>query len=349
MSFHWIPGDPASVILGPRATPELRADLNQRMGLDQPVPVQLGRFLGKLLKGDLGTDPFSNRQVADIVFEQLPFTLILVFTAIVAATLIGVPLGAFSAIRRDSWLDRFTAVLSVAFIAIPSFVIALYALLLLSVKLRWFPAIGAGETGNLADQARHLVLPAAALGLGWIGYIARLVRASMLEVMEENHIRNTLRQLRQDPLGFTGLLIVSVVLVITLLAPWLVPYDPNEVDVYNRLLSPSAAHWLGTDQLGRDILSRVLMGGQVALKVSLVAISVAMAIGVALGMLAGFGPRWLDRILVILFDTIRSFPTIMFALAVVSLVGSSLNTVTINGRIKHRITCCLPPLRPCRG
>ena len=187
--IHMIPGDPASVILGPRATPELRADLNQRMGLDQPVPVQLGRFLGRLLKGDLGKDPFSNRQVSDIVFEQLPFTLILVFTAILAATLIGIPLGAFSAIRRDSWLDRFTAVLSVAFIAIPSFVIALYALLLLSVKLRWFPAIGAGETGNLADQARHLVLPAMALGLGWIGYIARLVRASMLEVMEENHIR----------------------------------------------------------------------------------------------------------------------------------------------------------------
>ena len=140
-------------------------------------------------------------------------------------------------------------------------------------------------------------------------------------------VRSTLRALRGDPLGLTGLIIVSVVMLLTLLAPWLVPYDPNEVDVYNRLLSPSTAHWLGTDQLGRDILSRVLMGGQVALKVSLVAISVSMAIGVALGMLAGFGPHWLDRILVVLFDTVRSFPTIMFALAIVSLVGPSLNTV----------------------
>lgn len=142
-------------------------------------------------------------------------------------------------------------------------------------------------------------------------------------------VLNTLRQLRHDPLGIAGLIIVSVLLVLSLLAPWLVPYDPNEVDVYNRLMSPSAAHWLGTDQLGRDTLSRVLMGGQVALKVSLIAISVAMAIGVALGMLAGFGPRWLDRILVILFDTIRSFPTIMFALAIVSLIGPSLNTVIV--------------------
>jgi peptide/nickel transport system permease protein len=140
-------------------------------------------------------------------------------------------------------------------------------------------------------------------------------------------LRSTLGKLRHDPLGLAGLLIVSLMLMVTLLAPWLAPFDPNEVDVYNRLLPPSATHWLGTDQLGRDTFSRVLMGGQVALKVSLVSIAIAMAIGVALGMLAGVGPRWLDRLLVVSFDTIRSFPTIMFALAIVSLVGPSLNTV----------------------
>ena len=187
--IHVIPGDPTSVLLGPRATPELRAELNARMGLDQPIVVQLGRFLGNVAQGDLGEDVFSNRAVADIVLEQLPFTLILVFSAIGVATLIGVPLGCFSAIRRNSLWDRLTAILSVSFIAIPSFVVALYALLLLSVKFRWFPAIGAGEAGNWSDIAYHLVLPTLALGLGWVGYIARLVRASMLEVMEENHIR----------------------------------------------------------------------------------------------------------------------------------------------------------------
>ena len=187
--IHMIPGDPTSVILGPRATPELRAEINQRMGLDKPLPVQLGRFLGNVARGDLGEDPFSRRPVAEIVFEQLPFTLMLVFTAIGAATLLGVPLGCFSAIHRDSWLDRASAVMSVAFIAIPSFVVALYALLLFAVRWQWFPAIGAGESGNIADQLHHLVLPAMALGLGWVGYIARLVRSSMLEVMEENHVR----------------------------------------------------------------------------------------------------------------------------------------------------------------
>jgi peptide/nickel transport system permease protein len=140
-------------------------------------------------------------------------------------------------------------------------------------------------------------------------------------------IAHTFAGLRKDPLGMAGFVLVSIILLLTIFAPWLAPYDPLDVDVHNQLSSPSAQHWLGTDQLGRDILSRVLYGGQVALKVSLIAISVAMAVGLLLGMLAGLGPRWLDRALVISFDTVRSFPTIMFALAIVALTGPSLNTV----------------------
>jgi peptide/nickel transport system permease protein len=133
--------------------------------------------------------------------------------------------------------------------------------------------------------------------------------------------------LKRDPLGMAGFVLVGLILLATVCAPWLAPHDPLEVDVTNRLNGPSAQHWLGTDQLGRDVLSRVLFGGQVALKVSLIAISASMAIGIALGMIAGFGPRWLDRILLVSFDTVRSFPTIMFALAIVALIGPSLNTV----------------------
>jgi len=99
--------------------------------------------------------------------------------------------------------------------------------------------------------------------------------------------------------------------------------------VYNRLQEPTWQHWLGTDQLGRDVLSRVLYGGRVALKVALIAIVVAMSTGLMLGMLAGYGPKWLDRVLLICFDTMRSFPTIMFALAIVALIGPSLNTVIV--------------------
>ncbi len=187
--IHLIPGDPARTMLGPRATPELIADLEARMGLDQPLPVQILIFFGNMARGDLGMDMFSNRPVATIVFEQLPYTLALIAASIAWSATLGIFLGCFSAVRRNSLADRITGVLAVSFIAAPAFVIALYSLLLFAVKLKWFPAIGAGEPGDLGDQLWHLVLPSFAIGLSWVGYIARLVRASMLEIMGEGHVR----------------------------------------------------------------------------------------------------------------------------------------------------------------
>ena len=187
--IHAVPGDPANVILGPRATPEMKAEMHKRMGLDKPMAVQLVTFFANVATGDLGVDVFTNQSVSELVFEHLPHTLALVFTGIIWAVIIGIPMGCFSAIRRNSFLDKLNGLISVGTIAIPSFVVALYALLFFAVKLKWLPAIGAGEEGDVWDQTRHLILPAFAVGLGWVGYIARMVRASMLEVMGENHIR----------------------------------------------------------------------------------------------------------------------------------------------------------------
>ena len=136
-----------------------------------------------------------------------------------------------------------------------------------------------------------------------------------------------LRAMARDPLGLAGLVIVAILVASAALADWILPYDPNGLDVKNRLQDPSLAHLLGTDQLGRDTFSRMVMGGRVALQVALPAVAGAMAIGLTLGMIAGYGPRWLDNLLALFFDSIRSFPTVMFALAVVALVGPSLETV----------------------
>ena len=187
--IHLVPGDPARILLGPRATPEMIADMSMRMGLDQPLIIQLMKFLGNILKGDLGMDVISNRTVTSIVFGQLPYTLWLIFSAIFGAMLIGIPLGCYSALHRNTLADRISGVISVACITAPSFVVALYSLLIFAVTLQWFPSIGAGEKGDFFDQISHLVLPAFAIGLAWVGYLSRLVRASMLEVMGENHIR----------------------------------------------------------------------------------------------------------------------------------------------------------------
>ncbi len=136
-----------------------------------------------------------------------------------------------------------------------------------------------------------------------------------------------LKRIIHEPLGFLGLILVTLIVISAVLASVISPYDPIALNIVDRLQGPSSRHLLGTDQLGRDLFSRVLFGGQVALKVALVSISVALGIGVLLGMLAGFGPKWLDNIIMLFFDTIRSFPTVMFALATVALVGPSLGTV----------------------
>ena len=187
--IHLVPGDPARIMLGPRGTPEMIADITMRMGLDQPLVIQLMKFFGNILQGDLGMDVISSRPVTAIVFGQLPYTLWLIFSAIFGAMLIGIPLGCYSALHRNTLADRVTGVISVACITAPSFVVALYSLLIFAVTLKWFPAIGAGDKGDLFDQATHLVLPAFAIGISWVGYLSRLVRASMLEVLGENHIR----------------------------------------------------------------------------------------------------------------------------------------------------------------
>jgi peptide/nickel transport system permease protein len=187
--IYLIPGDPATIALGPRATAEMRAALTERMGLDKPIPIQLLRFFGSAVTGDLGLDLFSRRPVTTIVLENLPFTLSLIAAGLGWAVLIGIPLGCYSAIRRNTIIDKMTGVISVGTISIPSFVVGIYALLLFAVNLHWFPAIGAGEPSDPLDRLWHLVLPAFALGLGWVGYLARIVRASMLEVMGENHVR----------------------------------------------------------------------------------------------------------------------------------------------------------------
>lgn len=184
-----VPGDPASVALGPRATPELRAALTERMGLDQPLLAQVLRFFGNAIRGDLGYDVWSQRPVIDMILEVFPHTLVLGLVSLAWALVLGIALGCGAVVWRGTVIDRLLGVLSVGMIAVPSFVIALYALLIFSVWLGWLPAIGAGERGDVGSQIRALILPSFAIGITWVGYLARLVRASMLEVMAAEHIR----------------------------------------------------------------------------------------------------------------------------------------------------------------
>jgi peptide/nickel transport system permease protein len=182
-----IPGSPAGILLGPRATPETIAALNAQMGLDLPLPQRLLNFFLDLARGDLGTDILTNRPVLDAVLEALPNTLALAVSSMVLAIAIGIPLGAIGAFRPGGKIDQIIAFFSIGFISAPSFVVSIFVLLLFAVRLNWFPVLGVGS--GFLDQLWHLVLPALSLAILWIGYIARLLRSSLLEVLGEPYIR----------------------------------------------------------------------------------------------------------------------------------------------------------------
>ena len=138
-----------------------------------------------------------------------------------------------------------------------------------------------------------------------------------------------LRALMRDPMGLMGLVLVTAFVLMAIAAPLLAPYDPLALDVRAKLQSPTLAHWLGTDQLGRDTLSRIIYGARTALSIALTATGIAGICGLLLGLIAGYGPRWLDGALVLLFDSLNSLPMVMFALAIITVVGPGTGTLIL--------------------
>ena len=135
------------------------------------------------------------------------------------------------------------------------------------------------------------------------------------------------RRLLRDPMGVFGLVIVTALAASALFAHLIAPHEPNAIDIANRFALPSGDHLLGTDQLGRDVFSRTLYGGRIALLVALTSAGSAAAIGIVIGLVAAYGPRMVDNAIVLVLDTMRCYPTIIFALAVGPLFGAGLDTV----------------------
>ncbi len=177
-----VPGDPAQTLLaGSGASPEAIALTRQHMGLDDPLPVQYGRYLLSTARGDLGRSLFSNRPVTLTIAEQLPATLHLAVAAWLVMAVLGVGLGILAALHAGSWVDRLTMGGAVLGVSIPIFWSGLLLISIFSVGLNWLPATGAGSW-------RHLVMPAMVLGLVGAGPLARLVRSSLLDVLHADYV-----------------------------------------------------------------------------------------------------------------------------------------------------------------
>lgn len=187
-----IPGDPATAILGSFATPENVARINRDLGLDKPLPQQYFIWIGNLLQGDFGQSYTLNRPVIDEVLERFSATLILAGTSLVLCSIFGLLAGIVSAVRQFGWTDRIITFLVLIGISMPSFWLGLLLILLFAVEWRLLPASGMFAIfggGDFLDLLRHLTLPAITLAVVATGVIARLTRASMLEVLRQDYVR----------------------------------------------------------------------------------------------------------------------------------------------------------------
>lgn len=185
---YLLPGDPADIILGPRATEEMAQDLRQRLGLDRPWYEGYIDYIRSILRGDLGVSIFRNRPVSNVVMEVLPYTLALTFAGMGLAVFNGIIIGLLAASYQGSWLDSLLTFISFLTASTPTYIASVLIIVVFSVNLNLLPSIGLGE-GGLLNSLYYLIGPAVALSIGWTGYIARLTRSSMLETLESDFIQ----------------------------------------------------------------------------------------------------------------------------------------------------------------
>jgi peptide/nickel transport system permease protein len=195
--FQYV-GDPVTQMLGQDATPEDRARLRTELGLDQPFFVQFGHFVANAAQGDFGISLRQGRAVSTLIKERLPATLELSFAAAIIAIAAGIPMGVYTALKRNSWLSQFLLAASLVGVSLPTFLIGILLILVFAVQLGVLPSYGRGDTVALgwwttglltAKGWQHLVLPAITLSLFQLTLIMRLVRSEMLEVLRTDYIK----------------------------------------------------------------------------------------------------------------------------------------------------------------
>jgi len=184
-----LPGDPAYAILGDQANEQALQALRARLGLDQPLFVQYLEFLRGVAVGDWGVSLVSGRPVLQDILEVMPATLELTFVSLFLGAVIGIPVGVWSAVRRNKLTDYIARSASLLGLSLPAFVTAVLLLLVFSIQLRWFPVISSGQGATFGERLRDLALPAINLGLIMAAYITRVSRSAMLEVLNQDYVR----------------------------------------------------------------------------------------------------------------------------------------------------------------
>jgi len=188
--LHMSPGDPAAIIAGDFATPVQIEGIREQLGLNDPLYVQFGNWLWNLLHGDLGQSIYSGLTVSRLILQRIEPTLLLTLSTMVIAVTLAIPLGVLAAWKVGTWLDRVVMTIAVFGFSLPVFVLGYLLILGGSVGLGWFPVQGyTSITESFTGFLRHITLPALTLGLVYMALIARMTRATMLEVLNEDYVR----------------------------------------------------------------------------------------------------------------------------------------------------------------
>jgi peptide/nickel transport system permease protein len=195
--FNFV-GDPVSLMLPPEATQADREEVRKSLGLDKPFYVQFATFIGNAVQGNFGISLRLGRPVSQLLAERLPATLELAMTAAVFGLFVGIPMGVYTALKRDKWTSKLLLTGSLVGVSLPNFLIGIFLILIFAVWLGWLPSFGRGEVTQLgfwstgfltADGLKAIILPAITLGFYPITLIMRLVRAEMLEVLRTDYIK----------------------------------------------------------------------------------------------------------------------------------------------------------------
>ena len=248
-----IPGDPATAALGDYASKQAVEALREKMGLNDPLPVQYLRSLGDLLRGDFGESMITGLPVSEQVRYVLPYSLELAVFAILIGVAFGVPIGVYTAVKRNTTVDHLGRIFSLAGLSVPAFYLAVLMMLIFAVKLDIFPATGGGDLDDWADNLKHLILPGITLGLIMTASVTRLTRSAMLNVLSEDYIRTARSKgLKERTVIFKHALRSAMIPVLSVIGIWIVGVIGSSVTTEMVFVRPGLGKMLVGAILQRD-------------------------------------------------------------------------------------------------
>src|SRR5437764_851540 len=321
---HLLPGDPALVMAGEERDPDVIAQIRAQYHLDRPIPVQYLYWVKGVLSGDFGESLRIKVPVLSLIAQKLPVTVQLGSMAIVIAFLIGIPAGIVSAVKKGTAWDYGANLFALWGISTPNFWLGIMLIFLFSIELGWLPASGyVPLTENWRASIASTIMPAFVLGNAFAAVLMRHTRSAMLQVVESDYVRTARAKGRSEPLGILKHAMPNQ------LTPRMVPYDPIARSWTLVRKPPSGMHWFGTDDLGRDILGRVIYGARASLTAGVISVGIALGIGVPFGMLSGYRGGFIDALISRITDAMLACPYLILAIALAAFLGPSLGNAMI--------------------